>query len=173
MSAEDGLLFGLYLSLMIVMSLLTVKMAALSLLVLLLMLGVPFVLYWFVRRGVLTARGSAKFADTALHGIATFIFGTLIMSVVMYLYLKFIDPGYIADSVQSLVYILNHSGRPEDLEAASQLTALLNSQGLPATIDIVIPISVLSIASGSILALIEAPIALRNNRRFRDDAQVR
>lgn len=165
-AAENGLVFGAYLSLLVVLALQVKNAPVLSLAVLLMMLCVPVVIYMFVRRGVIAAAGTARFADTALHGISTFIFGTLIMSVVMYVYLRFIDPGYVPDTMRDMVAVLSHSSDTADLDMARQLSAFLQSGNIPSAIQMVIPIAVLSIASGSVLSLIIAPIALRNNKRF-------
>ncbi|MBO5053218.1 MAG: DUF4199 domain-containing protein [Muribaculaceae bacterium] len=169
-AAENGLVLGAYFSVLAIMGLMVIYYPVLSWVVLLMMLCVPFIVFRYMRRAAVSANGTARYADTALHGISMVIFATLIMSMVVYIYLKFINPDYIFNTVNGMIVALKDSGRQEDLEIAEQLGRVVEAHALPSAIKMVIPLAVLTVISGFILSLILAPIAMRRPRGHSGEA---
>ena len=92
-----GTYLGAYIILAYLAMVLTVKYAAISLLAVPLMIGIPVVAYFLIRR----FRDSIKapffpFPVSWILSILTFLFATVLSCMVAYLYLRFIDNGALA-----------------------------------------------------------------------------
>ena len=92
-----GTYLGAYIILAYLAMVLTVKYAAISLLAVPLMIGIPVVAYFLIRR----FRDSIKapffpFPVSWILSILTFLFATVLSCIVAYLYLRFIDHGALA-----------------------------------------------------------------------------
>ena len=92
-----GTYLGAYIILAYLAMVLTVKYAAISLLAVPLMIGIPVVAYFLIRR----FRDSIKapffpFPVSWILSILTFLFATVLSCMVAYLYLRFIDHGALA-----------------------------------------------------------------------------
>ncbi len=163
--AEDGLKLGIYFSVLIVSMLLTVKIAALSLVSLVLIAGVPFLCYRYIRRDVRCRPGGGRFSEAWMHGIAMFFFGALIMGVVMYLYLHFFDPSYIVTNVRQTIAVLRELGGDENIEMAKDLQQLIDLKLLPGTTQLVFSSIWLVVFTGSLLSMLLSAFAINNERR--------
>ena len=92
-----GTYLGAYIILAYLAMVLTVKYAAVSLLAVPLLIGIPVVAYFLIRR----FRDSTKapffpFPVSWILSILTFLFATVLSCMVAYLYLRFIDHGALA-----------------------------------------------------------------------------
>ena len=92
-----GTYLGAYIILAYLASVLTVKYAAISLLAVPLLFGIPVVAYFLIRR----FRDSTKapffpFPVSWMLSILTFLFATVLSCMVAYLYLRYIDNGALA-----------------------------------------------------------------------------
>ena len=92
-----GTYLGAYIILAYLVSVLTVKYTALSLLAIPLFIGIPFVAFFLIRR----FRDSTQapffpFPVSWMLSILTFLFATVLSCMVAYLYLRFIDNGALA-----------------------------------------------------------------------------
>ena len=92
-----GTYLGAYIILAYLVSVLTVKYTALSLLAIPLFIGIPFVAFFLIRR----FRDSTQapffpFPVSWILSILTFLFATVLSCMVAYLYLRFIDNGALA-----------------------------------------------------------------------------
>ena len=92
-----GTYLGAYIILAYLAMVLTVKYAAVSLLAVPLLIGIPVVAYFLIRR----FRDSTKapffpFPVSWMLSILTFLFATVLSCMVAYLYLRFIDHGALA-----------------------------------------------------------------------------
>ena len=92
-----GTYLGAYIILAYLAMVLTVKYAAISLIAVPLMIGIPVVAYFLIRR----FRDSIKapffpFPVSWMLSILTFLFATVLSCMVAYLYLRYIDNGALA-----------------------------------------------------------------------------
>lgn len=101
--ADDGFWFGIYLSVLIILCFSSVNMPLLSMPAIILALGVPVVIFFFLKRAYNADNRQSIFSALWLQGICTFFFGSLIMAVTVYVYLRFINPSYFPDGVSSLI----------------------------------------------------------------------
>ena len=167
--AEDGVYFGAILSAVVLSMLLTVRVPFLSLLSIVLIAFVPFMAYKYILRGVYQRGEQSRFSEAWMHGISIFFFGALIMGVVMYVYLRFVDPGYMAANVRQAVVVLRDSGTEESLSTARRLQYMVDHKMLPNAIHWTFGTMWLVIMTGTMLSIILAAIA--HSRRTRGSLQ--
>lgn len=163
--AEDGLWFGAYLSVLMLAILMTVHVELLSLLAVAMILGVPFLVYKTLRRGIADREDGGRFAEACMHGISIFFFGALIMGVAMYVYLRFADPSYLPTNIKQLIAALRQSGTAEDLETARQLQNMIDRKLLPGAIQMVFGTIWMVVFSGTMLTMLLSAFAINQERR--------
>lgn len=167
--AEDGVYFGAILSAVVLSMLLTVRVPFLSLLSIVLIAFVPFMAYKYILRGVYQRGEQGRLSEAWMHGISIFFFGALIMGVVMYVYLRFVDPGFMAVNVKQAVVVLRDSGTEESLSTARRLQYMVDHKMLPNAIEWTFVTMWLVIMTGTMLSVILAAIA--HSRRTRGSLQ--
>ncbi len=97
-----GTYLGVYIILVYLVSVMAIKHAALSLLALPLIVGIPVVAFFLIRR----FRDSTQapffpFPISWMISILTFLFATVLSCMVAYLYLRFIDNGALASGLMA------------------------------------------------------------------------
>lgn len=165
--ADDGFFFGLYLSLMffsgIFSSRIPVAGTLLSLLSLLMAVGVPAVIYMFIRRYDRDLQECATFPMMWMLGVVTFVCGILISGALLIIYMKWIEPDFILRQLQTLAdagklapgTFLEESG-----DIASQMIA---ANFIPSATAFVSEIIMLAVVTGSVLSIIISSVfALRH-----------
>lgn len=155
--AEDGALFGVYLSALSLCMLAGLRVAFLEFLFLILAVGVPFYCFRRLRLSYVKSDGQLSLAPLWMQGIVMFICGSIIMALLMVVYLQWIDPDYFADLGGMVV---------DSLAADPQIFAAsgLNAADVTNLFEIITPIKFavemlwLSIFTGSILSLLTAVV---------------
>ena len=120
-----GTYLGAYIILAYLASVLTVKYAAISLLAVPLLFGIPVVAYFLIRR----FRDSTKapffpFPVSWMLSILTFLFATVLSCMVAYLYLRYIDNGALAAGLTARMDMM--------IQSSQAMTAAMTD---PAQID--------------------------------------
>ena len=105
-----GTYLGAYIILAYLAMVLTVKYAAISLLAVPLMIGIPVVAYFLIRR----FRDSIKapffpFPISWMLSILTFLFATVLSCMAAYLYLRYIDKGALAAGLMARMELMVQS----------------------------------------------------------------
>ena len=80
--ADDGFILGAYLSVWFLLLGYSTENVYLAPLAMLMMLGVPVLIFFMLRRAHVRAYGLSQFSELWLQGIITFVCGTLHMGVV-------------------------------------------------------------------------------------------
>ncbi len=162
--AEDGTLMGILMSVIVVCVILTTRIPFLSLVSLILMIGVPILLYRLLNRGFKHGGVTASFSGTWMHGTALMFFGTLIMGLVMYGYLRFIEPEYIFTNLHNTVKILSDAGGENNIAAARRIAHMLETDDVPTAIECAFSTMIMVLTSGVLLAMIESAILTRRRK---------
>ena len=107
-----GTYLGAYIILVYLAMVLTVKYAAISLLALPLLFGIPVVAWFLIRR----FRDSTKapffpFTVSWMLSILTFLFATVLSCMVAYLYLRYIDNGALAAGLTARMDLMMQSSQ--------------------------------------------------------------
>lgn len=97
-----GTYLGLYIILVYALTALSVKYMALSLISMPLILGIPVVAFFLIRRfRDANCKPFFPFPVSWILTILTFLFATMLSCMVVYLYLRFIDNGAFAASIMA------------------------------------------------------------------------
>ncbi len=152
--ADDGFYFGIYLSILFFASVFSLEIGILGLLTMIMTLGVPFVIYYFLRRTYVDERGKSPLSSLWMQGIMIFICGSLISGMSAMIYLKWINPDFIIGQVNMAIELYGNSGWPQGEEIANTLQRMIDNHLLPSAISLVIAFIWMAMFSGSILSLI-------------------
>lgn len=168
--ATDGFWVGLAMGTCVLCMITSCKIPFLSLVGLILFFVTPFIAWRFVKRGWINSLTPASFSAVWLHGICIFLFGSIIMALMMYLALKVIVPGWIEIQTSQAVALL--ADDPNTAHEAKVLQQIINSGELPTPIYTAVSSIWLTAFSGSMLSMIFAFILTRTahfrNLRFRN-----
>ena len=94
--ADDGLFFGIYLIIMFFSSAFSMAVPFAGLLSIILVLGVPFLIYRFLRRSYVNDSGTTQFSALWVQGITTFFCGSLISGIAALVYMQWVNPDFIS-----------------------------------------------------------------------------
>lgn len=165
-AAEAGLPIGLYLTMMSACLLLSIKIAALPMLLFPLALGFPFVL-WAVMKKISRLEPSYnKFSSLWLSGIYSVIFGTLICMFLSSAYIVFFEPSFVGKYFTNALETLESSPMAE--QYSSQITLMhdvVDAHLLPSGLEFLTTIAWLTCFCGSILSLLIALLMSRNGNK--------
>ena len=165
--ADDGLWFGLYLSVMFFSSILSGRVAMLSLLSLVLVVCVPVVIYFFMRAYDRRLGPAGTFPMLWMQGVVIFFCGMLIAGCALVVYMKWIEPDFVIGQIRQVAALkgtLPDSGVETAAEVASNM---LEANFIPTPIDIVVELMMLAIFTGSLLSMLLSGIfAVRRRRRI-------
>lgn len=157
-AADDGLIMGGYLSLIFIVMIISVQSAAISFIGILLIIGLPVLLGFFLRRTYVREKGFTLFTSLWMQGILIFIFGSLICSVVSYIYLQYINPTFIYDQVKSALNLYESINEFKNMEFVKTMKLAIEQKLLPTPIQFVVQMIWVTGFFGSILSLFVALI---------------
>lgn len=156
--AEDGFLFGAYLAVLMFCSIFALHLPLLGLVADVMMLGVPFVVYKFMRRYFRAEKGRPTVSALWMLGIIMFCCGSVLAFALVLIYLQWVDPSYIDTSVNNSITVLRAAGSPDMLSLADDMETVMK-QGNPLTpVSMCFTLIWASIFTGSLLSLIVAAI---------------
>lgn len=168
--AEQGAMMGLYLSVLFLCMVISLKAPLLGVIAMVMILGVPFVTYYFLRRSYVSDMGMTKFSELWTQGIIIFACGSLIMAAVSLIYTKFIEPNFIFNCMNSAIEILYES----DPSTADMFQRILDQGKLPSAADFAMEYIWLGIFSGSIVSMLMALLVIARkvkDKRLTDNRQ--
>ncbi len=154
--ADDGFRFALYLTAMFFASIYAARVPMLSLAVIALMLGVPFVIYYFLRKAYVEEHGTTLMSSLWMHGIMIFLCGSLLAGAVEFVWLRWVNPTYVVDQLHAVIEIYASSGWERGEEIASVLRDMIEHKMVPTSISIVMEMIWLSVFTGSLLSALMA-----------------
>lgn len=154
--ANDGFPFGLYLVVLFFASIFSSQVALLTLLTLLLFIGVPFVIYYFLRRAYIADYGCTTMSALWMHGIMIFLCGGLIAGAVEIIWLRWIQPDFILDQVNAMIAFYREAGIERSDEMADILQKMVDNHLVPSAIMIVVELLWLGVFTGSLLSALIA-----------------
>ncbi|MDE6642772.1 MAG: DUF4199 domain-containing protein [Muribaculaceae bacterium] len=167
--ADNGLLLGLYFCIMFGFSIAGERVQAVGFVSTLMMLGVPFLVYRFLRKTYVEQHGLTQFSALWTQGIIAFAGGGLILAFVVFIYIRFIDPQIIVRQLDSLINVYTEADNQRADDMITVLTNMRDMHLYPSARDIVVQLELLSIFSGSILSMLmsllvrmKAPLKSRN-----------
>jgi len=172
-AAEAGLPVGIYLTAMSACLLLSLRIESLPVLMLLLALGFPFLLAYYMRRMSLLEPAYSKISALWLCGIYSVIFGTLICSLLSGIYLTVIDPGFIHAYVENALMEIESSPVAGEYAATTEMMRrAIDGRMLPGGMQFVASMGWLTCFVGSMLSLVLAVVIGRRRQHAAEKRNV-
>ena len=165
-ASEAGVPAGLYLTLMSMCVLLSVKIPALPLLLLPLILGFPLILWMLVRKISREEPSYNKFSSLWLGGIYTVIFGSLICMFVSAFYLVMFEPNFVNLYISNALDAVENSSMAGEYASSIELMhEAVEAHILPSGLEFLTSMAWFTCFVGSILSLIIALIMSKSGRK--------
>jgi len=156
--AEDGLVMGMCFIAIFILQLLGRSSLIAGIAGNLMALVVPLILYLMLRRSYRTDKGRSTFSSLWMHGIMTFLCGSLLLAVIMYLFLRFVEPTFIADTVREMASVYRAIGSNDAEKIADVFQSMIDRHMLPTPITLTFSALWLGSFSGAVISMIEAAI---------------
>jgi len=169
--ASDGALMGAVLCGIFASWALSMRVAVAALAFPLLCLTVPVLAFAMLRRGYRADAGTSSFSALWMHGICIFFFGTLLMSALAIVWLRWFEPQLTTESLLAAADTYASLGTTEATRMAADVRAIVESGLAPRPIDVGLALLWAGVFSGSVLSMIFAGIIRaigyrpRNNNR--------
>ena len=156
--ADDGFLMGLYLSVLFIASVSSIYSALAGIASIGMALAVPFLIFFFLRRGYRSDNCRPQFSALWLHGICIFFFGSLLMALTSYLYLRFANPTYITSAIDMAKDIYSSVNTEDARQMVAMMQKLQDSHMLPTAAQIAGEIIWTGVFTGSLLSMVVSAI---------------
>lgn len=168
--AEDGVKFGIYLSIMFLCVAFSTSVPLLGFLSTFMALGVPVFAYITLNKGYRDNGCFYKFPEMWTYGIVLFACGAMIMALTIVVFTSWIYPTFIYDQCQIAIDAYRSLNNPSANEIAASLQKVADQKLLPSPFTIAWNIFTFSVFSDSILSMIFAPIIrFFNDRKKRNN----
>lgn len=161
--ADDGFAVGIVLCAIFLLSAYSVRTPMLSVPALVFVLFVPVMAYKLMRRDYLRLPSMRFFSALCMHGICMFFFGSLLLAAVMYVFMRYVQPDYLTDTMQQAIDAYNTIGTPQAREAAHMLQMMIDKHLLPSAISLAVTSIWSTTFFGSILSMILAWLVRKIN----------
>lgn len=149
--AESGVVMGLFLSVLFLAMANSLDVAWLGLLAMAMVLSVPFLTYFLLRRSFVADMGLSKFSELWMEGILVFAGGTVIMAVVSLAYMRWVEPSFIMTQVTRVADIYREAG---ETGIADMVDTAVARHALPTPAEVAVEFVWLGIFSGSMLSML-------------------
>lgn len=149
--ARQGLIMGLYLSLLFIAMAASLSWPWLSIPAMILIAGTPAVTFVMLRRSFIADHGLSLFSELWMQGIIIFFGGSLIMATVSYIYMKVIVPDYILSIFLQMVDVSRQMG---NIAQADLLQRIIDQGQIFTPAEIAFEFIWLGVFSGSILSMV-------------------
>lgn len=152
-----------------ILTVLTANTPILGLPALLGYIAVPWLVWILLRRAWIRCETPTAFAAVWLHGICSFLFGGILLAVVVYVMLQYVMPGFVED--MTLRAAMRLAEDPEHVDDARKAIRIIEAGNLPSPIRIAFTSIWFAGFTGSLWSMICAAILTRTKvyRRKRDD----
>lgn len=128
-------------------------------------LAVPFVLFAMLRTRYRAGGCTGPFSEIWMHGIMIFLCGSVILALVSYIFLRYIDPEFLYRETGKLVDMYRSLDNSTATQIADTLDEMRAHNLLPSAIQCAFSFLWVGGFSGSILSLIEAGLVKAFTRR--------
>jgi hypothetical protein len=165
-----GTYLGLYQIVKYALIVLSLKSPIFSLLLMAVILGVPFFIYFLIKRyRNRNTEGYFPFAISWMLTLTTIFFATILSVMVCYLYLRYIDHGAFFDSIitqlQNMKEFYSNSGIADSKALISQLDMFLDLFKSMTIMELTKQLLSLSLFWGNIIAIAVALFTAKNKKQ--------
>lgn len=152
--ADDGFYFGGYLALLFVVFFYQWDHRLLAMPMLLLVLGVPVIVFGALRRSYLRDGRTTLLSSLWMQGIVMFFCGSLISGLVAYIMMTYVEPGWLVRIVRQMAEIFESQADDHSRRMAMICRNMLELRIVPSPIAIVFQSVWAAVLTGSLLSLL-------------------
>ncbi len=163
-SMQAGVWLGLYLIVRFVCSVASVYSPMLNLIAMILFVGTPFVLYYLMAKYHRANDNISTFSLMWMMGIMLFSFASLICAVPEYIFYEYINPDYIANTMQQSMALIKEMDLIKDDMLMQELEKMSTSEALPSSIQMIMSSLWSNIFFGSLLSIVVAIFVVRSKK---------
>ena len=160
-ASEWGVPFGLYLACAGVTTVFADTFPPLSIIFIILLLGIPLVIYYFQRRFFIEEDGFSEHAALWMLGIMIVLLGTVLASFIIFLVIQFGRPDFVYDQAQVAIKAYSEMPQMKDSEMLHVLQRMVDDHLLPSPIQMVFDVFWFVTFGGCLISAITALIAQR------------
>ncbi len=157
--ADDGLWMGLYITAAVALIGGSVAVPVLSIPGFAAALGVPFLTYFFLRRTHVAAHGMTVVSALWMQGLVMFACASLIFGAIAFVYLRYVNPGFVAMVFEYLADFYRQTGDEGAGALADELQTVIDKNAYPRPAVIVIGEMWSVMFSGSLLSMVVGALA--------------
>ncbi len=162
--ADDGFWFGLYLSILFLVSANSIFSAFAGIFSVVMAIAVPFIIFFFLRRSYRADNFTSTFSALWLHGICIFFFGSLIAALTTYIFLRFVNPTYINTLVDMAIEFYGSVDTPDAHEVTTVLQKARAAHMLPTPGGTAVQVIWAGVFTGSLLSMVVSAIVKASKR---------
>ena len=159
LGARQGAWAGAYFSVIFLLQVLGSGSLLAGLLSNLMSLAVPVILFVMLRNHYRESGYSASVGEIWMHGIMIFLCGSVILTLVSYVFLRYIDPGFIYRETGRIIAAYRTLGTQTTDQIADMLAQARDNHMLPNAPTAALSLFWLGGFSGSVLSLIETQLS--------------
>lgn len=163
--ATNGVTIGLLLSAMFLTQSYGLHNLILLLIGDILMLAVPFVTYRLLVRDHDRYSYMRSVSAVWLDGIVSFICGSLILALVMYIFLRFLQPGFTAEQIKNVAGLYRELKTSQGDAMAKAMEQLIATHQVPSPIQLSFSMLWLTSFAGAMLSMLLALVIRYITRR--------
>lgn len=157
--ADDGVILGLILIILFLAMTFSLKYPLANLLGLLLFfVGVPMTTFFLLRRSYIRDNGLTLFSSLWMQGIVMFFCATLILALFTYVYLRFLNPSFMVDMLNTAAAHYEKLGTARGHQTADIMHAMIHQNLVPSAISMAIETIWVGVFTGSLLSALVAGI---------------
>lgn len=157
--ADDGLWMGLFISATMALICGSISMPMLQIPAFAMALGVPFLTYYFLRRTHVAAHGMTVFSALWMQGIVMFACASLIFGAIAYVYLRYVNPGFIETVFSYLIDFYRQRSEEGAQALADELQLVVDGNAYPRPAVLVLGEMWSIMFSGSLLSMVVGAVA--------------
>ena len=120
--------------------------------------GVPAATFLFLRRSYMRDNGLTLFSSLWVQGIAMFFCATLLLAMFEYIYLRFINPTFMVDTLNRMADAFSVSGTADGEKTAGMLRGMLKQNLVPNAINVALETIWTGVFTGSLLSALMAGV---------------
>lgn len=158
-AGADGAWMGLWFTVIFGLSVVSIRFAFLNIAVLTMVLMVPFIAYRFLRRTYVDSHGLMTYSALWMQGILTFAAGSLILCAATFIFMRWIYPDFILDTLKLGIDFYRDLPSDAGHEFADELQSVIDRRLAPSPFTISMVWMWMGLCSGSVLSMFLAAIA--------------
>lgn len=157
-AGSDGAWLGLWFTALFGLSVVSMRAALVNVVVLAMALMVPFIAYRFLRRTYVDSHGLLTYSAIWMQGILTFAAGSLILCAVTYVFMRWIYPDFILDTLRMGIEFYRNEPTGAGAELAGEFQTIIDRRLTPSPFTVSMVWMWLGLFSGSVLSMFLAMI---------------